>query len=258
MSSLSDQDPTGRFSGLADAYAKYRPGYPDEALDTVVRHCGLGPGSTLADVGSGTGISSRPFALRGLRVIGVEPNADMRARAAAEPLPPGVTPPEYRDGRAEATGLPDRSCDCVLAAQAFHWFEPEATLREFKRVLRPGGWVVLLWYERDEADPFTAAYGAVVRSAPGAAAVEGPRGTAGDVLLTSPRFREAGRATFRHEQVLDEEGLIGRAFSASHAPRDPKQAEAFAARLREVFRRFQEAGHVRLRYVTTVTTARRP
>src|SRR5262249_49710166 len=159
---------------------------------------------------------------------------------------------------AEATGLSDVYCDCVLAAQAFHWFEADVTLPEFRRIVRPGGWVVLLWNERDETDAFTAAYGTVIRSAPDAAAVEGPRGKAGNVLLTSPLFQEAGRASFGHEQVLDEEGVLGRAFSASYAPREPEQAQAFATALRDVFRRFQEAGQVRLKYVTTVTLARRP
>src|SRR6266436_5561984 len=106
MSGLSRSNPTGRFSGLAGSYAKYRPSYPEVALTFILDHCGLQPGSLLIDVGSGTGISSRLLAQRGVRVIGVEPNADMRARAEAEPLPPGCPVPVYQDGRAEATGLP--------------------------------------------------------------------------------------------------------------------------------------------------------
>src|SRR5262249_21339618 len=159
------------FTGLADTYARHRPTYPDAALDYILSHCGLRPGSLLIDVGSGTGISSRLFTARGLRVIGIEPNAEMRVRADAEPDVPGSPRPEYPDGRAEATGLSDVYCDCVLAAQAFHWFEADVTLPEFRRIVRPGGWVVLLWNERDETDAFTAAYGTVIRSAPDAAAV---------------------------------------------------------------------------------------
>src|SRR5262249_13452482 len=95
-------DPTARFTGLADLYARHRPDYPDDALDYVVSRCGLRGGSLLVDVGCGTGISSRQFALRGVPVLGVDPNADMLRRAEAAPLPPGVPVPRYRTARAEA------------------------------------------------------------------------------------------------------------------------------------------------------------
>jgi SAM-dependent methyltransferase len=211
----------------------------------------------LIDVGCGTGISTRLFAGRGLRVIGVEPNGEMRAQAEAAPAPPGAPAPTYCDGRAEDTGLPDATADAVLAAQAFHWFAADAALREFHRLLRPGGWVVLLWNERDAADPCTAAYGAVVGGTPEAAAVEGPRGRAGEVLLTSPLFEDARRTAFANEQWLDEAGLVGRALSASYAPREPERVERFTAELRAVFARFQRDSRVRLLYETSVYTARR-
>jgi SAM-dependent methyltransferase len=257
MSDLSRQNPLERFTGLAKLYAQCRPDYPAAAVDFIVSRCRLGPQSLLVDVGCGTGISARLFARRGVPVIGVDPNADMRAQAEAAALPPGVPVPRYCDGRGEATGLADGVADTVLSAQAFHWFDPEVALQEFHRILKPDGWVALMWNERDESDTFTAAYGAVVRSTPDAAAVEGPRGRAGAVLLTHPLFQDAERVVFGHEQVVDEDGLLGRSFSASYAPREPAQIEAFAAGLREVFARFQRDGKVAIRYETAVHLARR-
>jgi SAM-dependent methyltransferase len=257
MGDLSRANPTGRFTGCASVYAQYRPDYPSAAIDFIVKHCGLTTGSLLVDIGCGTGISARLFAQRGLCVIGIEPNADMRAKAQAEESPEGVPAPEYRAGTAEATGLADSCASAVLAAQAFHWFKPEEALAEFQRILRPGGWVALMWNERDETDPFTAAYGAVIRTAPDTAAVEGPRGRAGEVLLTDERFSERECVRFHHEQVLDEEGVLGRAFSASYAPKDPARAATFANALRAVFHRFQENGRVSLRYQTSVYVGRR-
>jgi SAM-dependent methyltransferase len=243
---------------LADLYARCRPSYPAAALDFLMARCGLHGGSLLVDVGCGTGIAARLFAERGVPVLGIEPNDEMRTRAEAEIGPSGLPVPRYRKGRAEATELPDSIADAVLAAQAFHWFQPEVTLREFARILKPGGWVALLWNERDESDPFTAAYGAVLRTAPEAQAVEVPRGRAGQALLVSPLFEQRDCVRFRHEQPLDEEGVLGRAFSASYAPRESPQAEQFAAALRQGFHRFQRDGKVALQYETSVYIARKP
>jgi SAM-dependent methyltransferase len=250
-------NPTGRFTGLADVYAKYRPTYPVEAIDFILRRCGLRAGSVLVEVGCGTGISSRLFAARGLQVIGVEPNAEMRTVAEAEAASAEHPGPIYRDGRAEATGFPPHSADAVLAAQAFHWFEPEPALREFHRILRPSSWAILLWNERDQSDPFTAAYSAVIRTAPDTATVEMPRSRAGGPLLHSTWFENAERAVFRNAQTLDEEGLVGRAFSASYAPRGRAQAAEFASALRAVFARYQQQGKVVLQYETSVYLGQR-
>jgi SAM-dependent methyltransferase len=257
MAGLSGQNPLGRFSALADVYARCRPTYPDEAIDFVMERCALGPRSLLIDVGCGTGISSRLFAALGVPVIGMEPNAEMRRRADAESVPAGMPRPIYQDGQAEATRLPDGVAHVVLAAQAFHWFESEKSLREFHRILKPGGWTALIWNERHESDPFTAAYGAVVRSTPEAADVEGPRARAGEPLFASLLFQDAERLIFPNEQSLDEDGLLGRAFSASYAPKEPAAIEAFAAAMREVFVRFQIEGRVVIRYETSLYFARR-
>lgn len=252
MLERKDRNPKGRFSGLADVYARYRPGYPDAALDRLVAVCGGGP---LADVGCGTGIASRLLAARGVRVIGVEPNDDMRARAEATPSD-GV-PIEYRKGAAEATGLPDGSVQAVLAAQAFHWFDAPAALREFHRILRPGGWVALLWNERDERDAFTAAFGEVMRTAPETTAVETGRESCGFALLESPLFEAGVREVFASAQEMDEDGVIGRALSASYAPKEPAAVETFRRRMSAVFAAHQRGGKAMLCYETSLYLARR-
>ena len=257
MADLAHFNPTGRFTGLAEVYARCRPTYPAAAIDLIVSRGHLGPKSLLIDVGCGTGISSRLFAERGIPVVGIEPNPDMRRQAEFEAAAPGVPVPQYREGRAEVTGLPDAVADVVLSAQAFHWFDADAALRECHRILKPDGWAALMWNERDASDPFTAAYGAIVRTVKDSAAVEGPRTHAGEPLLRHPLFRDQERLTFANEQVLAEDGLLGRTFSSSWAPKEPAAAEAFAAAMRQVFQRFQKEGRVVMRYVTSLYLGKR-
>ena len=253
MPDLSQRAPLNRFTGLAGLYARSRPDYPATAIDFILQHCGLRAGALLVDVGSGTGISARRFAACGLRVIGIEPNADMRRQAEAEPEYRSLI--AYQDGKAEATGLPDASADAVLAAQAFHWFAAGEALKEFRRILRPGGWVIVMANERDEGDPATAAYGAIIGGAKEAAAIEQPRRVAAQALRNSPLVRRAERRQFPNEQVVDEEGLLGRAFSASYAPKEPEAVKQFIAALRRVFAEYQVDGRFHLCYVTSVDVA---
>src|SRR5207247_5275522 len=119
MSELSNT--LGRFDGLAAGYDCFRPDYPAAVIDYLMSRCGLRPGMRFVDVGSGTGISTRLLACRGLVGIGIEPNADMRRQAEAMSSPANPAP-TYHDGRADATGLADNHEALVIAAQAFHWF----------------------------------------------------------------------------------------------------------------------------------------
>ncbi|MGE3807227.1 MAG: class I SAM-dependent methyltransferase [Gemmataceae bacterium] len=246
-----------RFRGLAEIYAKNRPTYPQSALDFILERCALKPGSLLIDVGSGTGISSRLFAARGLEVIGIEPGDEMRGRAEAELPPPDSIPPRYVKGNADDTGLPAGSADAILSAQAFHWFEPEPTLREFHRLLKPAGWTALMWNERSDADPFTADVTRLMYTFPDAERTERPRFRAGDPLLQCPLFPTALRTVFVNAQVLDRDGLIGRMLSISYAPREGEANERFVRGLEELFARYQRDDVVTMHYDTTVYLGQR-
>jgi SAM-dependent methyltransferase len=254
---FSSLNPTGRFTGRSSVYARYRPSYPRDALAHIVAHCGLGSDSLLVDVGCGTGISSRLFAALGVNVIGIEPNAEMRASAAATAHDEGRRLVTYCEGRAECTGLPASIADAVLAAQAFHWFEPGPALREFHRILKSRGYAILMWNEGDVRDPFTQAYNNVVsgdRDAESAGSTWD--GQAANALLASPLFGEGQRLSYTNDQTLDEEGLLGRAFSASYSPTDSTAASQWAEGLRAIFAKFHRDGRVTLWYETSVYLAR--
>ncbi len=156
-------DSTQRFSSRADNYARYRPSYPAAVVELLRRECGLTPDAVIADVGSGTGILSELLLRNGNRVYAVEPNDAMRAYAEEKlaSYPGFVSVP----ARAEATTLPDASVQLVTAGQAFHWFEPVATRPSGVRILRPGGWVALIWNSRQEdASAFARGYEALLEA----------------------------------------------------------------------------------------------
>lgn len=253
-------DNTQRFTGLADIYAKARPTYPDAAIDYVMDICKLSAGSELADIGCGTGISSQLFAERGLDVIGVEPNFDMRQKATELSISKDSTKSgslRLVDGTAENTTLANASVDAILCAQAFHWFKPDLALKEFHRILKPEGWTVLIWNERDESDQFTRAYGDAFRKLTEIDKIEGRHGASGVPLLTSEYFCKGELTHFENEQILDRESLILRAFSASYAPKETGIANRLKEMLNTAFERFQKGGEVSIKYTVAVYSAQK-
>jgi SAM-dependent methyltransferase len=239
--------PTERFSDRADAYARSRPGYPPAVLDVLRRECGFEPGWVVADVGSGTGLSSVLFLSNGNPVQAVEPNGAMRAAAEGWL----GDRPGFRSvaGTAEATTLPSGSVDLVVCAQAFHWFDPAAARAEFARIQRPGGAVVLLWNRRRlDGTPFLRAYEALLerhgidyervrRDRLGGAAVAAFFGT-------TPK-----RAALPNEQWLDLEGLKGRLRSSSYLPGEGHPGHGAMVQAAErLFAGHAEGGRVRLEY----------
>lgn len=238
---------TARFSDRVADYVKYRPTYPESLIIQLEETHRWAPETTvLADVGSGTGISSRLFLSRGYAVFGVEPNVDMR-RAAEHDLsafPRFVSV----DGTAEQTTLAAGSVDAVLAAQAFHWFDPVRARAEFGRILRPSGVVVLLWNERRVEGPFLEAYEAVLQELSTDYGAVDHRNAQKHVANF---FGDHGYETLSvpNEQRFDRESFLGRAFSSSYVPKagHPKHA-AMRAALERVFDEHARDGMVVFEY----------
>ena len=156
------RDSKTRFSDRVDDYVKYRPRYGSEVVEALKIACGLAPHHVIADIGCGTGFSAEPFLQNGNRVLGIEPNREMRE--AGKSFLASYKNFEMREGTAERTGLAHQSVDFVLAGQSFHWFNRELSRSEFARVLKPDGWCVLIWHDRSiDATPFLRAYEAFLQ-----------------------------------------------------------------------------------------------
>jgi SAM-dependent methyltransferase len=242
-------DPTLRFSSRVENYIRYRPGYPSQVLETLKSDCGLTPASVVADIACGTGIFTKMLLENGNVVFGVEPNREMRE--AAERLLADYPKFKSTCGTAEATNLPDASVDFATAAQAAHWFDLPNARREFARILKPGGWAVLIWNERSTGTtPFLRAYEELLLAyGTDYAQVrhENTTDKIGDFFLSSPfQSRE-----FDMRQEFGYEDLEGRLLSSSYAPMPGHpNYEPMLKELRRLFDQFKEGGRVSMDYRT--------
>jgi SAM-dependent methyltransferase len=247
--------PTERFSDRVDDYVRYRPGYPSEVVALIRELTGLAPGWKVADVGSGTGISASVFLDEGHEVFAIEPNA--RMREAAEARLASFAGFHSVDGRAEATGLPAGSVDLVVAAQAFHWFDRDAARREMARVLRPDGWVALIWNVRQTgSSEFLRELEALLLDY----SIDYGRVRHENVTEEHVRAfltRDYGRRTVTHAQDFDLDGLRGRIASASYVPAPGQPGhEPLFSELAQLFERRQENGRVRMVYDAVIHAGR--
>ena len=245
-------DPTGRFSSRVESYVKYRLGYPNTVIATLRDECQLGPASLIADIGAGTGLLTELFLQNGNLVFAVEPNPEMRA--AAERLLRNY--PGFRTvpGTAEASTLADRSVDFVVAGQAFHWFDRAKARSEFARILKPTGWVMLVWNQLEiDSSSFLRSHEHLLQKY----AMHRPRVDHRErderiavELFGSGHFKSR---TFSQSQRLDHAGVQGRMRSLSTTP-EPGHPDhgKMLAELAEIFRTHQVDGTVEFRYATTM------
>ncbi len=242
-------DNTQRFSNRVDNYVKYRPGYPEAIIDYLQSEYNIHPDALIADIGSGTGISSRLFLEKGYTVFGVEPNHDM-ALKSIEQLASfdkfSVSP-----GTAENTGLSDHSMDVIVAAQAFHWFNNDQALKEMRRILHPTGLVVLLWNERLADTPFGTDYDElIIRHGIDYVQVQHRQ-----IDTESIRHFFAPNPfvlkTFPNYQDLNFEGLKGRLLSSSYMPTpQDKGYNSMISDLQELYTQYKINDLVRIDYET--------
>jgi ubiquinone/menaquinone biosynthesis C-methylase UbiE len=244
-------DPTQRFSSRVDNYVRYRPGYPPEVLELLKKDCGLTSETVVADIASGTGIWTRRLLENGNIVFGVEPNSEMRK--AGEEFLRDYSRLTSVAGTAEETTLPDHSVGMVSAAQAAHWFDRERARREFVRILKPGGWTVLLWNERlTDSTAFLRAYEQLLLDhGTDYKEVRHERTTAEIRDFFAPAaYREK---VFKSEQRFDYDGLEGRLKSSSYTPQaGDKNYKPMIEGLRRIFDEHQVNGQVAFAYDTRV------
>lgn len=248
---MNNHNSTTRFSDRVEAYIKYRPNYPDQAIDWLLNTMGISEQAVIADIGSGTGILTRSLLDRGRRVLAVEPNRPMRL--AAEQALVSHAGFISVDGAAEATTLAKCSVDLITAAQSYHWFDSLLARVEFARILRPGGKIAMIWNDREtDGGAFACAYEALLCE----------YATDYDKVnhqhLGDTHFRHFFTSdwltnSFTNQQCLDREGLVGRVVSSSYMPGpNHKDHPHLVAAIDHLFERHALQGKVQIDYKTTI------
>ena len=232
-----------KFDGKGQMYARFRPAYAIAFMDYLYAEVGIDAGSVIADVGSGTGIFTRQLLERGNKVYAVEPNHDMRV--VAETDLSGFGGFVSIEGSAESTMLADGSVDCITVAQAFHWFDRNRFKTECRRILKPGGRVILVWNSRDDASELVSENEAVNRKY-----CPDFKGFSGGMRFTEGNedfhafFKGAFEAEiFRNDLVFDEPEFVGRNLSGSYALKETdNDYDAYVAAIKGLFYKYADNG----------------
>lgn len=218
----TDSKNTELFTEKSESYAKYRSSYPEEMIQRIVEPFRKQPVIKAADIGAGTGISSRLLAEANVKVTAVEPNKSMAEEAETHENVSYVIAP------AENTGLETNSYDLVTSFQAFHWFHFKDSIKEFNRLLKPEGKLALVWSYWDEADPFTGKFVDMINKASSkfeekVTPYDGfPSGYIKKWRIRLlwkfgwlPKFKSVEKIPFSYDQHLQKTDLIGYAKSQS-------------------------------------------
>lgn len=244
-------DSISRFNNRVENYIKFRPGYPPEIIGFLKKEIGLKPSDLVADMGSGTGILSELLLKNGNEVYGVEPNKEMHQ--AAEKLLKGYDNFHSINSKAENTNLDDNSIDLITAGQSFHWFNNEKTRKEFKRILKPDRFTVLIWNNRSEnSSEFMKDFDQLLNN------LESDYKEVKHENLNDNDFqRFFGTKSYSIDsyvnfQSLDYKGLLGRILSASYAPTEGEAYTKMINEVKEIFTKHNENGRIKIEYKTKI------
>lgn len=245
---LKKLNPKGRFSNCGEVYDKYRPSYPKEIIDFLNEAIGLNKSSIIADIGSGTGISTKIFLENGNTVYAVEPNKDMRQ--VAEKSFESYSKFYSVDGQSETTNLQSESIDIIVAAQSFHWFDPVPTKDEFLRILKPNGSVVLLYNRRNNSNEFMDKYLELI----GKYGEQYSSESRDDISNNFFESKTVHEKILHNPQIVDFDGLKGNLVSYSYiAKESDSRFIPMIEELKTLFDKYNKNGEVILEYDTCIS-----
>ncbi|MGN6530963.1 MAG: class I SAM-dependent methyltransferase [Ginsengibacter sp.] len=241
---------TKRFSDRVEDYIKFRPDYPREVVKHLEEKMKLNQSKIIADIGSGTGISSNLFLKNGFTVIGVEPNKEMRE--AAEKMLSGFSNFTSINGTAEKTTLIKNSIDVVFCAQAFHWFDREKSKVEFHRILKHDGNIVLAWNSRNTKSDFQIAYENALKNNLEEYKIVNHRNIRDEEIELFFHPKKMNKFCVANKQTFDLDGLKGRLNSSSYFPKSGKVHDKLIGVMEQIFEKYHLNGAIEFDYDTEI------
>lgn len=243
-------DNTIRFSNRVDDYIKYRPGYPEALIDTLEEVMKISNGTIVADIGSGTGLSSKPFLQKDYFVLGVEPNSEMR-RASEKLL---ASFPHFKtiNGTAENTKLKNKSVGLIFCGQAFHWFDINKCKIEFERILEDNGNIVLAWNERSTGSAFQKEYDNILYNNIEEYKKVNHRHVNKEVIATFFSPKKMHQTSLGNKQEFNLQGLKGLLLSSSYCPKEGPVFQNLMKEMEQLFVRHQQNNLIEFEYETKI------
>lgn len=239
---------TTRFSDRVDDYIKYRPHYPSQLLKVLEDNIGFNKKMLAADIGSGTGISSEIFINNGNKVLAVEPNKEMRE--AAETI--------YKDdanfisinGTASNSNIDAYRIDLIFCGQAFHWFDRNKAKKEFTRILKPDGHIVLAWNKRNEEDGFQKEYEQMLISNILEYQKVSHKNISDKIIADFFDPNPVSIDSIKNSQMFDLSDLKGRLLSSSYCPKEGSELDRLFTKLEDLYHKYEKGGIVEFEYKT--------
>jgi ubiquinone/menaquinone biosynthesis C-methylase UbiE len=241
---------TTRFSDRVEEYIKYRPTYPSKLLAILKKELKLNFDNTIADIGSGTGISSIPFLDNNNIVYGVEPNKEMRE--AAEQILKKYPKFISINGAAEETTLPDKSIDIIFCGQAFHWFDKTKSKKEFDRILKDNGHIVFVWNSRSTKSDFQNEYEDALFENIDEYKFVNHRTISDDEIreFFAPKTLDIFR--LYNKQNFNLEGLQGRLKSSSYCPKSGPGYDRLMVQIESIYKKYEVNDNIEFEYETQI------
>lgn len=234
-----------KFNGMGKIYSKYRPSYAVNFIDYLFTDVGISQSSTIADIGSGTGILTRQLLEKGSKVYGVEPNVDMRIIAEANLK--NFSKFISVNGNAENTTIADNSVDYITVAQAFHWFDREKFKKECQHILNHEGKVILVWNTRDNKNELVMENYEVNRKyCPNFKGFsDGMYGKTNEDDFSDFFNGKYETKVFINNLIFDMDGFIGRNLSASYALKsNDAQYNNYINELKKIYKKYSNNGQL--------------
>jgi len=218
-------------------------------LNVLQRELGLNEKFVIADIGSGTGISSELFLKNDNRVFAIEPNNEMRT--AAESIYADNSNFISINGTAKNTNLEQESIDLIFCGQSFHWFEKQAAKSEFNRILKPDGSVTFAWNQRDDSSDFHQAYEQILQENIPEYRNNTHRNPNEEIkAFFAPKKMQ--KLYLTNSQTFDLEGLKGRLKSSSYCPKSGIEYENLMQKIEKLFHKFATNGTIQFDYITNI------